>query len=47
MTDKRIFKEAYRFLFLEPDPLLILDQERVPGLFHVQVAATHLDRLVI
>jgi len=33
------------FLLLEPDPLLVLQQERVPGLFHVQVAATHLDLL--
>lgn len=33
-----------RFLLLEPDPLLILQQERVPRLLHVQVAATHVDR---
>jgi hypothetical protein len=32
------------FLFLNPNPLLILQQERVPGLLHVQVAATHVDK---
>lgn len=31
------------FLLLEPDPLLILKQERVPRFFHVQVSTTHLD----
>jgi len=31
------------FLLLEPHPLLILHQERMPRLFHVQVAATHVD----
>ena len=35
--------ETYRFLFLEPDPLLILQQERVPGLLHIQVSTAHLD----
>jgi hypothetical protein len=34
---------TYRFLFLQPDPLLILQKERVPGLLHVKIAATHLD----
>ena len=35
--------KTYRFLLLEPDPLLILQQERVPGLLHIQVSTTHLD----
>lgn len=29
------------FLLLDPYPLLILQQERVPGLLHVQVSSTH------
>jgi hypothetical protein len=31
------------FLFLQPDPLLVLQEERVPGFLHIQVSATHLD----
>lgn len=36
---------AYRFLLLQPDPLLILHQERMPGLFHVKIPATHFENL--
>ena len=36
---------TYGLLLFEPDPLLVLQQERVPGLFHVQVATTHLESL--
>jgi hypothetical protein len=36
---------AHSLLLFKPDPLLVLQQERMPGLFHVQVAATHLGLL--
>ena len=34
--------DTYSFLFFQPDPLLILQEERVPGFLHIQVSATHL-----
>lgn len=34
---------TYSFLLLEPHPLLILHQERMPGLLHVQIPTTHLE----
>ncbi len=37
---------THSLLFLKPDPLLILQQERVPGLLHVQVAATHFEKVL-
>ena len=36
---------TYSLLLLEPDSLLVLQQERVPRLLHVQVAATHIELL--
>ena len=35
---------TYRFLLLKPHPLLILQEQGVPALFHVQVSATHFDK---
>lgn len=35
--------ETHSFLLLEPNLLLILQQERVPRLFHIQITTTHFE----
>lgn len=34
-------EEMYRFLLLEPHPLLILQEQGMPALFHVQITTSH------
>lgn len=36
---------AYRLLLLQPHPLLVLQQERMPGLLHIKIATTHFESL--
>jgi hypothetical protein len=35
--------KTHSFLFFQPYALLILQQQRMPGLFHIQVTAPHFE----
>jgi len=37
---------TYRFLLLQPHPLLILQEQGMPALLHVQVSTTHFDKIL-
>ena len=38
---------THRLLLLQPHPLLILQEQGMPALFHIQIAATHFDRILV